>query len=146
MFEIACHHRKAAAMRQPVGKECDQRSADDREQAETGPGKEQQPETRPVDAASACAPASTLMTRPKSTGSANSATATATLASARSQPVRAELCKNTGVKVKKPHGSDCSRFSPYLLSVGGLGSGAAAGGVGAAGGVDAAAGGAVQTL
>jgi hypothetical protein len=48
MFEIFCQHRKAAAMRQPVGKECDQRSADDREQAETGPGKEQQPETRPV--------------------------------------------------------------------------------------------------
>ena len=48
MFEIACQHRKAAAMRQPVGKERDQRSADDREQAETGPGNEQQPESRPV--------------------------------------------------------------------------------------------------
>lgn len=48
MFEIVCQHCKAAAMREPVGNKCDQRSAEDREQAKSGPGEEQQPESCPL--------------------------------------------------------------------------------------------------
>jgi hypothetical protein len=49
MFEIGCQHGKATAVRQAVGKEGDKRSAEDREQAQACPGKDQNPKFCPVD-------------------------------------------------------------------------------------------------
>ena len=135
-------------MRQPVGKERDERLQTIVNRPKPAQAKSSdQSLVQWVDSVFACAPASTLMTRPKSTGSANSATATATLASARSQPrrlSRPSFCEYLSVDVQKTHGTDCSRFSAYLLSAGGSGTGATGGGAGVAAG--AAAGGAVHTL
>src|SRR5262245_25996802 len=49
MFEIACQYLKAPAVRQAVCKKSDKCSAEDREQAQSRPGKNQKPEPRPVD-------------------------------------------------------------------------------------------------
>ena len=47
VLEVVGHHRVAAAMRQPVGVQRDERAADDGEEAEAHPGREQRDEIGP---------------------------------------------------------------------------------------------------
>ena len=121
VLEIVGHHRVAAAVRQPVGVQRDQRAAGDGEQPEAHPAAEQHGRDRVQAGAAprlwALASASTM--RPNSTGSANCAAASDTLAMASVQAsldFLAQQLEHAQVQTDKVHDADIRAISRACAS------------------------------